>query len=192
MRLVKSVFLAGAAVVGLGLLAPVVARELTHRLTVQLPDGEVETITYSGNVAPKVSFRPIAETDPLAWAAADFGLPSFAAMDRIAAEMDRQMNVMMYQAEMLSRLPQADTLNSAVLHGLPAGTTSYSVVQTSTGNGVCTRVTRITQEAQDAKPQVVSETSGCGQDRHLSGPANPDMKQINYRGMAGPAPGARL
>ncbi len=192
MHSLKAFALAGAAIAGLAILAPAVARELnTHQLTIALPGGGMETITYSGNVAPKVAFRPIAEADPLAWAA-DFGMPSFAAMDRIAAEMDRQMNVMLHQAEMLSRLPQGDTLNTAVLHGLPAGTTSYSVVETSTGNGVCTRVTRITQGAQDAKPQVVSETSGCGEDRHLSGPANPDVKQINYRGPAVPAPGSRL
>jgi hypothetical protein len=100
----------------------------------------------------------------------------------MAADMDRQMNVMLHRAEMLSRLPQDDSLRSAVMQGLPPGTTSFSMIETSTGNGVCTKVTRITQGAQDAKPQIVSQTSGCGESAGAAPSANPDLKHANYSG----------
>ena len=163
MHSLKPLLLAGATIAGLAVLAPAVARELnSHKMTVPVPGGGVATIEYSGDVAPKVSFLPVAGSqlvDPFAWSAA-FDMPSFAALDRMAADMDRRMNVMLHRAEMLSRLPQDDSLRRAVMQGLPPGTTSFSMVETSTGNGVCTKVTRITQGAEDAKPQVVSQTSG--------------------------------
>ena len=194
MRLLSSFLLAGAAVAGLAVLAPTVARELdTHRLTVHLPGGGVETIEYSGKVAPRVTFQPVmvpARTvfDPWAdsfWPVG-FGMPSFAAFDRMAAEMDAHMNAMMRQAELLTRLPQGQPLDQAVLKDLPPGTTSFSYVATSSGNGVCTHVTRVTRGADDAKPQVVSQTSGdCGSGSTAPGATAPsDLKQANYHGSA--------
>ena len=184
MHSLKPLLIAGAAIAGLAVLAPAVARELnTHHMTVPVPGGGVAIIEYSGNVAPKISFRPIAGpqlADPFAWSAA-FDLPSFAALDRMAADMDQQMNVMMHRAEMLSRLPQDDGLRSAVMHDLPPGT-SFSMVSETTSNGVCTHVTRITQGAGDAKPQVVSNTSGnCGERPSAALPASndPNLKRIN-------------
>ena len=189
MRLLPSLLLAGAAVAGLAVLAPTVARELDrHRLTIQVPGGGVETIEYSGKVTPKVSFQAIpvagnfADPGAISWA---FAPPSFAALDRISAEMDRQMDAMMSQAEMLQRLPQGG-LDHAVLNGLPLGT-SFSMVSQSFSNGACTQMTRITQSAGDAKPQVVSQTSGnCGQAQHAVQPAGSGLKQANY-----PAPVTR-
>src|SRR5581483_7643855 len=94
MHSLKSLLIAGAAIAGLAVLAPAVARELnTHHMTVPVPGGGVATIEYSGNIAPKVSFRPVAGpqlVDPFAWSAA-FDFPSFAALDHMAADMDRQM-----------------------------------------------------------------------------------------------------
>lgn len=199
MRLLPSFLLAGAAVAGLAVVAPTVARELnTHLMTVHLPGGGVETIEYSGNVVPHVSFKPVMVhrvADPWAddffWPVG-FGMPSFAAFDSIAAQMNAQMNAMMRQAELLTRLPQNQPLSRAVLDNLPAGTTSFSYVATSTGNGVCTHVTRVTRGKDDAKPQVVSQTSGdCGATSHAPaqplGPAQSDVKQINYQ-TAAPKP----
>jgi hypothetical protein len=183
MHSLKPLWIAGAAVAGLAVLAPALARDLnSHKMTVPMPGGGVATIAYSGDVAPKVSFLPVAAprlADPFAWSAA-FAMPSFAALDRMAADMDRQINVMLHRAEMLSRMPQDDGLRGAVIQGLPPGTTSFSMIETSTGNGVCTKVTRITQGAQDAKPQVVSQTSGCGDNTHDAASADPSLKHINY------------
>ena len=197
MHSLKPLLIAGAAIAGLAVLAPAVARELnTHHMTVPVPGGGVAIIEYSGNVAPKISFRPIAGpqlADPFAWSAA-FDLPSFAALDRMAADMDQQMNVMMHRAEMLSRLPQDDGLRSAVMHDLPPGT-SFSMVSETTSNGVCTHVTRITQGAGDAKPQVVSNTSGnCGERPSAALPASgdPNLTRINGDMPAAPAPHSAL
>jgi hypothetical protein len=197
MQSLKSLLIGGAAIAGLAVLAPAVARELnTHHMTVPVPGGGVATIEYSGNVAPKISFRPIAGSqlvDPFAWSAT-FGLPSFAALDRMTADMDRQMNVMMHRAEMLSRLPQDGGLRSAVTHDLPPGT-SFSMVSETTSNGVCTHVTRITQAAGDAKPQVVSNTSGnCGERPSAALPIgnDPNLKRINGDMPVAPAPRSTL
>ena len=197
MRSLKPLWIAGAAVAGLAVLAPAVARELnTHHMTVPMPGGGVATIEYSGNVAPKVSFLAVAgpqRADPFAWPAA-FDMPSFAALDRMAADMDRQMNVMLRRAEMLSRLPQDDGLRSAVMQDLPHGT-SFSMVSETSSNGVCTHVTRITQGAGDAKPQVVSNTSGnCGEKPSAALPASsdPNLKRINGYVPAAPAPRSAL
>ena len=91
---------------------------------------------------------------------------------------------------MLTRAAQSPALNQALLHGLPPGTSSFSVIETSSGNGICTRVTRITQGAEDVKPQVVSETSGCGDRARQS--VNPDVKHIDYRAPAAPMPRTSL
>jgi hypothetical protein len=189
MQSLKPLWIAGAAVAGLAVLGPAMARELnSHTMTVPMPGGGVATIEYSGDVAPKISFLPVAAprlADPFAWSAA-FDMPSFAALDRMAADMDRRMTVMLHRAEMLSRMPQDDSLRSAVMQGLPPGTTSFSMIETSTGNGVCTKVTRITQGVQEAKPQVVSQTSGCGENAHDAASADASLKHINYTSPAAP------
>lgn len=192
MRILPSLFLAGAAVAGLGLAAPTLARELDlHRLTVHLPGGGVETIEYTGNVVPRMIVHPVVVhqiADPWAgdffWPVA-FGMPSFVDFDRIAAQMDAQMAAMMRQADLLTRLPQGQSLNQAVLKDLPPGTTSFSYVSTSTGHGVCTQVTRITRGADDAKPQVVSQTSGdCGPAAQSAVSDPSDLKHVNYHAPA--------
>lgn len=186
MRISTSLILAGATVIGLAGLAPTIARELdTHTVTVRVPGGGVETIEYSGKVAPKVSFQANPVFGPVDSSFAAFtpaAFPSFAALDRISAAMDRQMDMMMHQAAMMTAMPQ-DQLYNAVMKGMPRGATSFSMVSESSNNGVCTHVTRITQGAGDARPQVVSQTSGdCGQGAHSAAPASdPDMKQINYQ-----------
>ena len=101
MRIVRPLLLAGLAVAGLGIAAPTLARELTHHMTVQLPGGGVETIEYSGNIAPQVFLHPApARWEPfsIAWPVFTSIGPSFAAMDRMMAYMDRQMGAMMHQA----------------------------------------------------------------------------------------------
>ncbi len=188
MRILPSLLLAGAVVAGLGLAAPTLARELDlNRLTVHLPGGGVETIEYTGKTVPRLIVHPVAVqriADPWAdgflWPIG-FGMPSFVDIDRIAARMDAQMAAMMRRADMLTHLPQGQTLDQAVLKALPPGTTSFSYVSTSSGNGTCTQVTRITRSANDAKPQVVSQTSGdCGAPAHdtLGGPS--DLKHASY------------
>lgn len=185
MRISTSLIIAGAAVIGLAGLAPTIARELdTHTVTVRVPGGGVETITYTGKVAPQISFQQVPVSGPVDGSFVAFApFPSVVAFDRISAEMDRQMDAMMRQAQMMAAMSQQSPLYHATLNGVPQGAATFSMVSETSSNGACIHVTRITQGAGDAKPQMVSQTSGnCGQAVHGARPAgDPDMKQINYR-----------
>lgn len=184
MRITNSLIIAGAVLVGLVGIAPSIARDLdTHTVTVRVPGGGVETIEYTGKVAPKIRFQQIPVSDVFAdpfVAFTPMGFPSFAALDRISAAMDQQMDTLMHQAQMLATASQSQPLYSAVLNGVP-GSTELSIVSESTGQGVCTHITRITQSTGAVKPQVVSETSGdCGAAAHSAANSSSDVKQINY------------
>jgi hypothetical protein len=200
MRISTSLIFAGAIVVGFAGLAPTLAREFdTHTVTVRVPGGGVETIEYTGKVAPMVSFQAIPVFGPVeapfgAFMPIDFpsftpiGFPSFAALDRITAAMDRQMDAMMHETDILSTTPQDGPFYSTVLNGAPRSTTTFSIVSEASGNGVCTHMTQITQSSDEAKPHVVAQTSGnCGADSHSAQPAtvrpatNTGVRQINYR-----------
>src|ERR1700744_1980317 len=91
MRLIPASLLVGAAVLGLGAFAhPAAGKDpAVHQMTIQLPGGSTETIRYTGEAAPKsapVAFR---------------FEPTSAAFDRIAADMDRQMDALWQQAATL-------------------------------------------------------------------------------------------
>src|SRR5581483_10471384 len=95
MKAVSRTVLAGAAILalGAGTLAMAAARD-RHVLNVRLPDGTVEQIRYSGDVAPTVRFEadrpaaalfaPVLDADPL-----------FARLDQVSAEMDREAAAML-------------------------------------------------------------------------------------------------
>jgi hypothetical protein len=157
------VLIAGAA--ALALTAAVTAAVASgaidrHEITVRLPGGGTERIEYTGE-APRVVLSPA----PLAWPWAgpdDFWIPSsFARLERMSADMDRQMDAL-FKDEM-AMLSSAPTLDDAALSNLPAGTISTTWFSTSSGNGFCTRVTQISKPAPGGKPQIVSrETGDCG------------------------------
>jgi hypothetical protein len=181
MRKIHTALLAGAVVAGLGAVAvPSLAgpKSTAHELTLWLPGGGTETITYEGSVAPQVKFHQSA----ISWAApfwAGWAEPSFARLDPVIADMNRQF-------EMLAALPFAmvpdQPLTAAALSDLPAGT-SYSMVSETTGNGVCTHVTQITKAPGDAKPKIVSQSSGnCGS--HADSHAG-QVKTVNLRDLPG-------
>ncbi len=155
---------AGAAVVAVAGTAALAGT--VHHLTVALPGGGTETIAYSGDIAPKVTFltpQMVRDREGVAvWS-------PFAQMDRVSAmmdamasDMDRQMQVSLLRAQQMQRL--APGMTDAALPALPAGTQSYSVTTISTGQGVCTRSVRVTSAGEGAKPQMVSQSSGCGDD----------------------------
>jgi hypothetical protein len=162
MRLIHSTLLAGAAVLGLGALAlPALGKDpAVHEMTIQLPGGGNETIQYTGTTAPKVRFDQQAFLQ--AWPGPiAFGFePSFAALDRIAADMDRQMDAFWREADTMARWPQSPDLSQVELQNLGPGASAYSVVSESSGNNFCSRVTEITTPPSGGKPEVVSRTSG--------------------------------
>lgn len=195
MRTVRTVLLAGAAALGIAGLAglAMAAGPAFHEITVLLPGGGVEHIRYTGNVAPKVDYVS-GPAVPVAWNAWSVSSP-FAELDRISAIMDRQMSVMMQQAQAMQQAAFSGGLDQAVMKDMPAGTSSYSFVSTMSGNGVCSRSVQITSSPNGGKPKVVSHTSGnCGS--APSAPANLDsakpaagVQTISWKGKpAAPAP----
>jgi hypothetical protein len=132
-----------------------------HRLTVWLPGGGSEVITYTGDIAPKISFTsgdlaPAAFWSPFAFADA---MP----IDRIAAAMDADMASMIHQADAMMAMPMMvapfDGTTEAALNAMPPGSQSYTVVSTMNGNNMCTQSVEITNSGH-GKPKMVRHSSG--------------------------------
>jgi hypothetical protein len=170
MRNARTAILGGVAALALAGTAGVAlaGTSALHTMTVEMPGGGTAHIEYSGKVAPKVTFG----TAPFAagpFAAAFFGPNSpFAAMDRISAAMNRQMDSLMqatWAAPMWAPngLLQA-RLGNAPLKNAPKGAEQYSFVSTFGGNGnFCTRSMEMTSRGAGTKPHVVTHSSGnCG------------------------------
>ena len=159
MKLLPTTLLAGVASVAL---AGTVA---AHTLTLQLPDGTTEQITYSGDVAPQVSFTP-AQAGASQTMGGAFGPPSpFALMQQIAAQMDRDADAMMRQMQEIAAQPLAGPGQPIQIDmtKLPPGTQSYSFVSTMSASGVCSQSTEVIARAPGQKPQVITHRSGnCG------------------------------
>jgi hypothetical protein len=134
-----------------------------NTLTVQLPDGATEQITYSGDVAPQVSFTPT-QAAPAADRA--FGPQSpFALMQQIAVQMDRDADAMMRQMQEIAAQPLAGPGRPIQIDmtTLPPGTQSYSFVSTLSPSGVCSQSTEIIAQGSAQKPQMITHRSGnCG------------------------------
>ena len=166
MRTIPTLLVSGTAVLALAG-AAAAAGHLESRpnvLTIQLPDGAVAQIHYAGKVAPQVVVAPAG-----AAAMAPIGLPAadapFALLDRISAQMDREMAQMSAQARALEALPLVapGQLQRTEFANLPAGASSYSFVSTFSGGGVCSRSVEITAQGPGRQPKVVSSSSGdCG------------------------------
>jgi hypothetical protein len=188
MRLTPTLLIAGVAAAVVAGVATAAALN-THSLTVRLPGGGIERIVYTGNVAPRVEVAPTAAV-PIVWAGAPgFDDTAFAAMDRISAQMDREMAAMLGQAGPLESgaMAGAGPLTFASTGGLPAGGQSFSFVSTVSGQGVCSRSVEITSAGDGRQPRVVSRSSGnCGTS------AAPPVSQSVDRAPAPTSAGARL
>lgn len=159
MRKVRTAVLTGMAalaVAGVGLAA---ARD-THTLKVDLPDGSVARLEYSDDVAPKVMLAPVSHAVPVALVS-EFDRAPFAALDQIAAEMDRQAAAMVHEAAQLEALPMLtqDKLKMVALSKLAPGTMHYELVSTTGASGTCRRSVEITSYGSDEKPRIVSTSS---------------------------------
>ena len=167
MRKLPAVALAGAAVCALAGTAiaasPKAPATSTHVMNVPLPDGSVARVEYVGNVAPKVTVEP----RPFAEAASPWGMafPSFAGFDRMMAEMQRQSDQMIRQAQEMAKHPDATGARPYIASygNLPAGQTSTTVVSVSNGGSTCTRTTEVVSQGAGKAPKVTSSVSGqCG------------------------------
>lgn len=162
MRFKRLVAFTGLAVALAGVTAVAAAEHRpVHVMTVDLPDGGIEQIRYTGDVAPRVSVQ--GEAVPLAAISlfnTAFGPDSpFAELDRISAEMERQAAMMMRQAALMQSTPDTG-LQQAALAGAPAGATSVTMVSTSNGSGMCTQSVRVTAMGPGKAPEVVRKVSG--------------------------------
>ncbi len=182
--------LAGAVFAG----AAIAASDTAHVLLVRLPDGSVERIRYTGDVAPRVVLVPAAASaDPFAAMSGGAGSP-FAMMDRISAELDRQASAMMRQAATLAARAPSPAVDGAAMRmvsggAMPAGTTSYSIVSTTMNGKTCTRSSRLIAGTAGAKPRLVSQSSGeCGGTAAPAAPAGAAPARMAAPPRA-PAPG---
>ena len=132
----------------------------THVMNVLLPDGSIARVEYVGNIAPKVVVEPSRVADSAIWAP----LPEFAGFDRMIAEMNRENEAMMRQAQQMAGQPVSGaTPYVASLGNVPAGMTSTSIVSYSIGSATCTRTTETVSQGPGKPPKVTSSVSGnCG------------------------------
>lgn len=160
MRKIRTAVLAGVtAVAAIG--TALAASHGSHVMNVGLPDGTVARIEYEGDVAPKVMVAPASSVTPIAWLD-PFEPAPFALFDRIAADMDRQSDLMMRQVRALPLQAMADDgkIDLAALRSLPPGTVSYSFVSTANGGSTCSRSVQVTSLGSGQQPKVVSKSSG--------------------------------
>jgi hypothetical protein len=150
MRKTYGLVLAGLGSVALAGAAVAASRD-THTMTVPLPDGSTARVEYVGEVAPKVTVVPVP--------AAPFGM-----FDHSMFDMQRQMDAMMRQIDVLARAPMAVAgtpgMNVAAYGNAPVGSQSITVVSTSNGSKSCTRTTEVTSQGAGKPPKVVTNVSG--------------------------------
>ncbi len=173
MRLAKTTLLATIAAVALATSAGMAAVRSTdpsppmHTLTVTAPDGSIARISYSGDIAPVVHF---VHTQQMATAAAPAW--PFANIARISAAMNREMDVLMQQADMLSSptLAMGPFYNAALLH--PVGPGGWPMIeQASAGPGLCMQSVEVSRIG-NAAPHVVEHVAGdCGKKEGMSATA---------------------
>ncbi len=161
-KTLRSVALMGLAA-SLATGAAMAASHDSRVMTVDLPDGSVARITYSGDIAPKVRIVPEARISPV-WFDPVPAAP-FAMLERISRDMDRNLAAMMRQADAMEAASPAaaDGMTFVSQEAMPAGTVRYSYVMTGNGRSYCSKSVRITSDGSGAKPMVVSQSSGdCG------------------------------
>jgi hypothetical protein len=165
MRTLRTALLGVAAIGLIGAVAFAADAPRTHVLIIPLPNGGIEQIRYSGDVAPAVTFRQ-GSPAAAAWAS-PFGPGSpFAMLDRIQAEMDRQMAAMLQHPMVMPTMPHigGGPLQQVTAGALPAGAQqSYSMVATVSGGHACTESVEVTSQGPGQPPKVVRQSSGdCG------------------------------
>jgi hypothetical protein len=132
----------------------------THVMNVPLPDGSVARVEYVGAVAPKVSVVPA----PMTAAGSPWAMPvmpSFANFDRMIAEMNRQSQAIVRQAQEMARQPAGAAAPYVASYGnLPAGETSTTVVSFSNNGKSCTRTTQVVSQGPGKAPKVTSSATG--------------------------------
>lgn len=138
-------------------------------MNVVLPDGSTAQVRYKGDVAPRIVMVPVgvrraALDDPLA------------RLERVSAMMQARHEAMMRQmAAMQRRAMQqgfAQPGRVVVSGNLPAGSYSYTVVSSTSGNG-CTQTVRWNSDGSSQEPRVTRTSAGDCSAVRKHGPAVP-------------------
>jgi hypothetical protein len=159
-----SVFLAGVAAIALAGTAAWAADSNVHQMTIRLPGGGVEHITYTGDVAPKVVVQP---NGVAAFPQIGFMPMAFPDMAQIQAHMAAQM------AQMHAMMQRANAMAAQSFAAGANGPLSISAGGLPAGSHFCARSVQITTGA-DGKQNIVTHTTGdCGGGgAQTSAPAN--------------------
>lgn len=142
-----------------------VAADALHTMTLKSPGGDTVTIHYTGNVAPKVAFAP-----PSNMAAFQQFQSPFAMMDRIAAQMDRQMDAMINEANaMMARMPDNNAAVLADFWNMPMVPGGLSAIANGGKGTFCMKSMEITSTGDGKAPHVATHTAGnCGGDPSIT------------------------
>jgi hypothetical protein len=148
MPLPRKILFAAVVMAGVGGLAYAQAPD-THTMTVQLPDGSLQKIEYTGNVPPRIEIVPVSQLTPAQLQATE---SPFAMLQRMSAQMDAQMAQMFRGfGPMMMMPPPGGAPVTAAFGGMPAA-----------GSGICFHSVQVTYNGT-GQPKVVSQTSGdCG------------------------------
>ena len=159
MRKIRTAVLAGIAAFCAAGTAMAASKD-NHVMNVNLPDGSVARIEYTGDVAPQVKIDPSVRVVPIRFVDA-FDASPFIGFDRLFADMDRQVAAMMQQAQALSAGSDGDLKpDLAALRDTPAGTVSYRFVSVRNGDQVCSRSWQMTSQGSGQQPKLVSASTG--------------------------------
>lgn len=172
---IASAVLAGAALA---------AHDDSKLMLVALPDGSVEHIRYSGDVAPQVTLAR--DPAPAALFQSAFGPDSiFAQMDRISAAMEAQSQAMLRQAAaMQASAADGKGIVMTGANGRPVGTMQYSYVSSTTSADGCTQTVQYSSDGSSQQPRVIRTSAGsCG-----TAKAAPAVTPTAARPAAKPAP----
>lgn len=157
MKTHAKILFAGAG--ALAIAGTAIAGDRAHVMNVALPDGSVAQVHYVGDVAPRIMVAPAQPLFPIALGG---GAP-FAMLDRIAAQMDAQIGLMLRQASSLATAQPTATarISQAALGALPPGTVSYSMTSYASGNGAsCSQSVQVTSLGAGQPPKVVRQNAG--------------------------------
>lgn len=166
MKSAQKLILSGVAAAAFGMSGSAVAatRDTIHNITIQLPGGGTEQISYTDNVMPDVVVLPSAYALlPSAFLEPSGGLTQVGAkLDRIAGDIDRDMAsaIKKANAQAAVSFDNLKDMNTAAFKSMPAGSESYSFVSTMSDGKTCSRSVQITSMGVGKKPKIVSHSSG--------------------------------
>ena len=200
MRIRKRYILGAAALIVAGACVAEAASAELHSMKVNLPDGSVANVQYTGDVAPKILIRPASAQD-IAQANAVLvprmvAMPDvFAQMDRISAQMELQTAAMLRRAAQMQQVAIAQGANGApgvtvVSTGnMPKGA-HFSYVSTTTDAKGCTRTVSYSSDGSSQTPQLTKTASDACEAVQRSDKAIPAKAEVPAQ--TEPAPGQKV